>query len=231
MRFGDHHTGGVLVRGEQSQGVSAVHDQRLLICHLAEVFHHQSVLCPVLEHGSIAPIGDELVRVLSHSLVQIVLNHHHDGCCLAAVVRIVVDGSCLHLVAGTQAVHVDAAIAVQLVGKLGQQRCVMLGWEIAQCIAQCQTFLIVGEDVLALGRMVDFGVIWHRLGQHIGYACTDVGHEFFSCHLFKSFMLGSIVSDLASQNYCKLSEVQNEKQSFSIFTSETPRNLCNITAS
>ena len=107
---GDHHAGGVLVRGEESHGMAAIHGQGLLVGHLAEVFHHQAILCPVLEHGAVATVGDELVGMLCHGGVEVVLNHQHDGGSLTALGGILVDGAGIHLVGGAQTVHIDAAV-------------------------------------------------------------------------------------------------------------------------
>ena len=59
---GHHHAGRILVRGEQAQGVSRIHHERLLVGHLAQILHHQAVLCPVLEDSAIAAVDDELAR-------------------------------------------------------------------------------------------------------------------------------------------------------------------------
>ena len=101
--------------------MAAIHDKCLLVSHLAKILHDQPVLCPVLENGTVATIDDEFVRVLSHLRVKIVLYHQHDGCCLPTLMRIVVDGTGMHLVAGTIAIHVDATIAFQLFSKLRSQ--------------------------------------------------------------------------------------------------------------
>ena len=90
---GDYHTRRILVAGEKAQRMAAVHHQRLLVGHGGEVLHHQPVLRPVLENGAVAPVDDELVRVLRHSLVQVVLDHGHDGRRLPALGRIFVNGS------------------------------------------------------------------------------------------------------------------------------------------
>ena len=90
---GHNHARGVLVAGKQAQRMAAVHHQRLLVGHGGEVLHHQPVLRPVLENGTVAAVDDELVRVLRHSLVQVVLDHGHDGRRLPALGRIFVNGS------------------------------------------------------------------------------------------------------------------------------------------
>ena len=67
------------MRGEQSEGMSGIHHQRLVVGHLAQVSHRQAVLRPVLEDGTVAAVDDEFVRVLCHFRVEVVLYHQHDG--------------------------------------------------------------------------------------------------------------------------------------------------------
>ncbi len=168
--IGHHYARSVPVRGEKSQRMSAVHHERLLVGHLGEIFHHQTVLCPVLEDGSVAAVDDQFVRMLRNARVEVVLNHEHDGGRLTRACRIFVNRTGEHLIARTVAVHVDAAVGLQLLGKLRRQlRMQMLG-EIAQCVAQGQPFLFCCEDIFAFGRMVDVLVVGHRLGQRIGDA-------------------------------------------------------------
>ena len=76
---GHHHPGRAGVGGEQAHRVPAVHDERLLLGHFAQVAHHEAVLGPVLEDGAIAAVRDELLRVLGDGRIQVVLDHQHDG--------------------------------------------------------------------------------------------------------------------------------------------------------
>ena len=144
---------------EQSKGMTAIHDECLLIGHLAEILHDQTILCPVLENGTVTTINDEFVRVLSHLRVKIVLYHQHDGCCLTTLMGIVVDGTGMHLVAGTIAIHVDTAIAFQLLSELWSQLGVQFLREVTQGIAQRKFLLFVSKDVLTLGCMVDLWIV------------------------------------------------------------------------
>ena len=169
---GHHHARGILMAGIESHRVAAVHHQCLLVGHLREVFHHQAVLGPVLEHGAVAAVGNQLVGMLCHSGVQVVLNHQHDGGSLTALGGILVDGAGIHLVSGTQTVHIDAAVFLQLLGKLGSQHGVVLRVKIAEGVADSQLLLGGRKDVLALGRMVHCGVIRLRCRQRIGNAGT-----------------------------------------------------------
>ena len=104
--------------------MSGVHHECLLIGHLAQIFHREAVLCPVLEDGAVAAVDDELVGMLCHRGVEVVLDHQHDGRCLLAKGGILLDGAGVHLVGRTEAVHVDATVFFQLFGKLRGQRSV-----------------------------------------------------------------------------------------------------------
>ncbi len=139
---GDHHARGVLVRREQTQRMAGVHHQRLLVGHLRQVLHNQAVLRPVLEHGAVAAVGDQLVRVLRHRRIQVVLDHQHDGGRLATLRRIGVDGAGVHLVVRTIPVHVDAAVVVQLFHEFGNQLRMQRRIEVAERIAKGKLFLL-----------------------------------------------------------------------------------------
>ena len=76
---GDYHPWCVLMARKQPQRMSGIHYKSLLVSHLGQILHHKTVLCPVLEHGSVASIGDQFMRVLCHTIVQIVLDHRHYG--------------------------------------------------------------------------------------------------------------------------------------------------------
>ena len=179
---GDHHARSVLVAGIEAHGVAAVHDEGLLVGHLAEVLHHQAILSPVLEHGAVATVGNQLVRMLGHGGVEVVLDHQHDGGSLTALGGVLIDGAGVHLVGGTQTVHVDTAVLLQFLGKLLGQHLMVLGGEITQGVADGQLLLGGRKDVLALGRMVHRGVIGLGFGQRIGDTEAQFVLEFFECH-------------------------------------------------
>ena len=82
------YTGGILMRGKQSERMPRIHYEGLLIGHLRKILHSQAVLRPVLEHRPVAAIGDKLIRVLRHCGIEVVLNHHHNRGGLAAFCRI-----------------------------------------------------------------------------------------------------------------------------------------------
>ncbi len=186
--IGDDHAVGdddarrVAVRGEKPEGMTRVHDEGLLVGHLAQVFHGEKILRPVLEHRPVAAVGDKLVGMLCHGAVEVVLNHHHDCGSLTRARRVVLDGTRIHLVDGTETVHVDAAIVAQLLGKLGSKHGVVTLGEIAQGVFQREAFLLGGENLLAAGRMIHRGIIFARLRQFLGNTGAYQRLKFFFFH-------------------------------------------------
>ena len=77
---GYHHSRRIGMRRKQAQWMARIHDERLVICHFAEVLHHETILRPILEHCSVSAVSDEFVWKLCNSGVEIVVNHEHDGC-------------------------------------------------------------------------------------------------------------------------------------------------------
>ena len=73
-----HNAWSFRVGWEKAQGVARIHDEGLVIPHFTEVFHHQTVLRPILENRTVATIGDEFMRELSNSRVQVIVNHQHN---------------------------------------------------------------------------------------------------------------------------------------------------------
>ena len=181
---GDHHAVGhhdarrVGIRREKPERMARIHHQRLTVGHLREVLHRQTVLRPVLEHRAVAAVGNQFVGMLRHGLVQVVLDHQHDGRGLPALRGVFVDRPRVHLVVGTQAVHVDPAVLAQLGGELPGQHGVVPGGKVAQGVAQGQLLLGRRENVLTLGRMVDLSVVRLRGGQPVGNARADIGLKF-----------------------------------------------------
>jgi hypothetical protein len=141
--------------GNKPERVAGVQHQGLLVGHFGQVFHGEAVLRPVLEHRAVAAVGDEFVRVFGHLGVEVVLHHQHDGRRLFGAMRIVADGPGEHGVIGPEAVHVDAAVALQFFGEFGRQHGVVPGIEIAQGVADGQFFLLIAQHPLddAFGRM------------------------------------------------------------------------------
>ena len=123
------------MRREQAHRMTGIHHERLLVGHLAQVFHREPILRPVLEYRTIATIYNKFVRMLRHGRVQVVLNHQHDGCRLLRAVRILVDRTGIHLVAWAIAIHIYPAILVQLLHKLRCELLVQMLRKIAEGVA------------------------------------------------------------------------------------------------
>ena len=105
-----HYTRSILMRREESERMTRIHHQCLFIGHLTQILHHQSILCPILEYGTITTVCNQFMRMLCNSLIKVVLNHHHDGCRLFRVMRIFVDRTRIHLISRAETVHIDTTI-------------------------------------------------------------------------------------------------------------------------
>ena len=101
------------MRREESQRMSRIQHQGLLVRHLREILHGQTVLGPVLECGPIASVDDQLVGMLGYGHVQIVGDHEHDGCGLAALVGEIIYAPGVYLVIRTEPVHVDTSVGLK----------------------------------------------------------------------------------------------------------------------
>lgn len=75
---------------------------------------------------------------LGYSRIKVVHDHVHDGRGRPTACRILPQGVGLHDEGGTETVHVDVAIATELVGKLGSQCGVEVRGEVAQGILEGQ---------------------------------------------------------------------------------------------
>ena len=149
----------ILVAGKEPQRMAAVHDQGLLVRHGGEILHGKPVLGPVLEDGSVSAVDDELVRMLGHPLVQVVLDHGHDGGRLAGPGRILVNGPGIHLIGRPVAVHVDAAILPELCRKFRCQALMQCFREVPQRVLERQHLLLGAQDILAFGRVVNLRIV------------------------------------------------------------------------
>ena len=131
----------------------------LLVGHRGEVLHGQQVLRPVLKDCTIAAVGNEFVRVLGDSRIQIVLNHQHDGCGLLGLRRVFMNGPGLHGIGRPKTVHVYAAIKPQFFGKFRSQHFVVAGLKVAQRVAQGELFFVGTQNVRAFRGMRDGGIV------------------------------------------------------------------------
>ena len=146
------------MRGEQSQGMSRIQHQGLLVRHLREVLHGQTVLRPVLEGGAVASVDDQLVGMLGDGHVQVVGDHKHYGRCLTALMGEVVDAAGVDLIVRTEPVHVDTSVGLELFLELGNQSRMMFRGKITQGISQRELLLVGCQNLFPVGSMVDRGV-------------------------------------------------------------------------
>ena len=107
---GNNYTWSILVWWEKTERMPRIHNKCLLVGHLTQVFHNQTVLCPVLENSTIATVCNQFVRVLSHSLVKVVLDHHHDSSSLMRLVWVFVNRTSVHFVCRAEAIHIYASV-------------------------------------------------------------------------------------------------------------------------
>ena len=187
-----HHAWSIFMRWEQSHWVTRVHNQCLLVSHLAKIFHSQTILSPVLEHRAITAISNQLVWVLSHSIVKVIINHQHNRCCLFRASRIIIDITRLHFIIWAQTIHINTSIRTQLLSKFRSQLCMVFFREIAQRITQCQLFFLCCQNLFTLRSMVNLWLISLWLWQYVRNTCRNVFSKFFKCHkilVFKFYFL------------------------------------------
>ena len=144
-----------------------MHVQRLVLSHGGEVLHRQQVLGPVLKDGSVASIGDKLVRMLRHRRIQVVLDHQHDGRGLWRAGGVFANRPSVHRIGGAKAVHVNASVAAEFVSEFRCQNLVVAGIKIAERVAQGQLFFIRAQNVLAHRGVRNRGVN-SRMGGELG---------------------------------------------------------------
>ncbi len=135
---GDHYSWRIGVAGKQTHRMPGIHDQRLLIIHRSQILHCEQILRPVLKDRSIPAVGNQFMRVLRYSVIQVILNHQHDRFCLQRLTGIVLNRSCFHLIIRTKTIHINPAILLQFLAKLRQKFSVKFWLEITQRISQCQ---------------------------------------------------------------------------------------------
>ena len=116
--------------------------QSLLVRHLGQILHGQTVLGPVLESRSVASIDDQLVGMLGDGHVQVIGYHQHDGRSLTAPVWKIIYTAGVYLVIGPQTVHIDTSVSLKL-------------------------FLELGKYLLSVRSMIDRRVKWLGSRKHI----------------------------------------------------------------
>ena len=127
--------------------------QGFVVPQLGEVLHGEAVLGPVLEDRAVAAVGNEFVRVLCHGRIQVVLDHQHNGCRLAARGGVLVHRTRVHSVGGAVAVQVNSAVFVQFPRAFFRHHRVVRLRDVAQRIPNGEYFFVWGQEVFSLGRV------------------------------------------------------------------------------
>lgn len=78
------------------------------------------ILCPIGENRPISTVCDELLGELSHLWVQIVHDVVDDASCLWCFGGVVMVRIGHHAIGGSEAIHVDVAVILQLSVKLSR---------------------------------------------------------------------------------------------------------------
>ncbi len=155
------------MRGEESQRMTRVQHQSLLVRHLREILHGQTVLGPVLESCSVASIDDQLVGMLGNGHVQVIGYHQHDGRSLTALVWKIIYTAGVYLVIGPQTVHIDTSVSLKLFLELRYKLGMMFGRKIPQRVSQCQLLFLSCKYLLSVRSMIDRRVKWLGSRKHI----------------------------------------------------------------
>ena len=137
---------------EQAQGVARHDHQGLLVGHDLQVLLDKAVLHPVLADLAGLAVGDQLVGVEGDVEVQVVVDHHLESLGLGTVALVLLDGLAVELAGGAEAVAVDAAVLLQLLGELLGHLGVMVGVDVAQGVLDGQGLVSLGQVGLAARR-------------------------------------------------------------------------------
>ncbi len=112
--------------------------------------------------------------MLSHGRVKIVLNHHHDGSSLTRPGGICVNRTGIHIVSGTETIHIYTSVGVKLLYKFRSKLGMQSSGEIAERIAQSQPLLLGSEYVFTARGMAHRLVTFTTRGQDVGYTLYNL---------------------------------------------------------
>ena len=152
---GQDDPGRSFVGAEQTQRMAGKDGQRLLPGQLLQIGHNEPVLHPVLADLAGLAVGHQLIGIEGHIKIQIVVDHHLNGPALDAVSFIFVDGAAPDPAPGPEAIAVDAAVLLQLPGKLLRHLGVELGRDVAQRVFDGQRLVLRRKPGLPAGRAAD----------------------------------------------------------------------------
>ena len=108
--IGDHNPGSIFMRRKQSQRMTGIHHQSLFVGHFWQIFHSQTILCPVLEYRTVSSVSNQLMGMLCNSLIQIIVDHQHNSSCLQTFMRIIVYIMSVHFIIRPEPIHINPAI-------------------------------------------------------------------------------------------------------------------------
>ena len=154
---GNDHPGGHFVAAEEAQGVTGHHHQSLLVRQGFQIFLNQAILHPVLAHLAGLAVGHQLIGIQGHVKIQVVVNHHLEGLALGAVALVFVNGLAVDGPGGTEAVAVDPAVLLQLLGKLLGHGPVVLLRDVTQGVGNGQLPVVLTQLRLPPGSPADAG--------------------------------------------------------------------------
>lgn len=97
---------------EETMGVAGVHMQALLVRHLLKETECNVELSPVRKDCTIRPIGNQLLRELGYTRVQVIEDHVNHGACFYSFTRDHIYGERLWIDPWTVVKHVDVSILV-----------------------------------------------------------------------------------------------------------------------
>ncbi|KAF5038828.1 hypothetical protein DSECCO2_550230 [anaerobic digester metagenome] len=135
---GDNDARAAPVRFKQAHRMTRHHDKRLFICQNLKILFDKLILHPVLADLAGFAIGDKLIRIKRHFVIQVVINHDLKGFALNAVAFVCIDGLSVDALLGHKAVAVDTPAGHQLLQKFRCQPLMKLLRDIAQGIFQGQ---------------------------------------------------------------------------------------------
>ena len=175
---GDDASGRQFMGVEESERMSAHHDQGLFVGHDFQIFFDQSVLHPVLADLSCLAVGDEFVGIEGHLEIQVVVNHDLEGFCFDDLAGVFFDRLPVEFAFRAEAITVNAAVLFELFGKFFCHLFVMVGMDIAQGVFYRERFVRFSEMGLTSGRTailrIHFGIFRQLVIQRDG-------HCFFNC--------------------------------------------------
>ena len=147
---GDNHAGAGLMGLKQTHRVAGHHDKRLFVSQRFQIFFDQLILHPVLADLAGLAVGNQLVGVQGHFVVQVVIDHDLERLAFYTVALVLVDGLAVDAILRHEAIAVDAAPCHQLLQELRSKLLVKLFRNITQRVFQSELDLSFVQGQLTL---------------------------------------------------------------------------------